>query len=254
MVDREDSWVESYYDTLSFFYWEPQHIGRKKYVDPRLKSELEVQNHVRTMEVTLNHQIKQFLCLAPDSFRNRLFRSALGREVVGHFIMAGSGACRVCAAVQPDFLFTTDDSTVSMEMKIGARSSITQVLKYALLALAVEQKHDGREMEHSLIFLGADDFSRLWREHFSEDDLRQGLESEKSTFMQGLSGKEKRFRDQEARFAQIVSSLSIGFINYHDFANLLREEFPPADGSAGEQVYRKLVEGMIAELRRRRLA
>jgi hypothetical protein len=69
MVDREDSWVESYYDTLSFFYWEPQHIGRKKYVDPRLKSALEVQNHVRTMEVTLNHQIKQFLCLAPDSFR-----------------------------------------------------------------------------------------------------------------------------------------------------------------------------------------
>lgn len=254
MVDREDSWVESYYDTLSFFYWEPQHIGRKKYVDPRLKSALEVQNHVRTMEVTLNHQIKQFLCLAPDSFRNRLFRSALGREVVGHFIMAGSDACKVCAAVQPDFLFTTDDSTVSVEMKIGAKSSITQVLKYALLALAVEQKHDGREMEHSLIFLGVDDFSRLWRERFSEDDLRQGLELEKFTFIQGLSGKGKRPRDQEARFAQIVSSLSIGFINYQHFANLLHEEFPSADGSPGEQVYRKLVDGMIAEMKRRKLA
>jgi hypothetical protein len=254
MADREDSWVESYYDTLSFFYWEPQHIGRKRYVDPKLKSEHEVQGHVRTMEVTLNHQIKQFLCLAPSSFRNRLFKSALGREVVGNYIMAGSDACKVCAAVQPDFLFTTDDSTVSLEMKIGAKSSITQVLKYALLALAVEQKHDGREMEHSLIFLGADDFSRLWPERFSKDDLRQGLESGKFTFLQGLSGKEKRFRDQEPRFAKIVSSLSIGFINYNDFANLLYEEFPSPDGSAGEQVYRKLVDGMIAELKRRKLA
>jgi hypothetical protein len=206
------------------------------------------------MEVTLNHQIKQFLCLAPDSFRNRLFKSALGREVVGHFLMAGSNDCKVCAAVQPDFFFTTDGATVSLEMKIGAKSSITQVLKYALLALAVEQEHDGREMEHSLIFLGRGDFSRLWRERFSKDDVRQRLESEKCVFIQGLSGKEKRFRDQEARFAQIVSSLSIGFIDYHHFANLLHEEFPSANGSAGEQVYGKLVGGMIAELRRGKLA
>jgi hypothetical protein len=253
MADCEDSWVEGYYDTLSFFYWEPQHIGRKKYADPRLKSECDVQQHVRTMEVTLNHQIKQFLCLAPAFFRNRLFKSALGREVIGNFTMARSEGCKVCAAVQPDFLFTTDDSTVSLEMKIGAKSSITQVLKYALLALAVEKKHE-REMDHSLIFLGADDFSRLWRERFSEGDLRQGLESRESSFIQGLSGSEVGFRDQEFRFAEIVSSLSIGFISYNQFANLLYEERPSSDRSAGEQVYRKLIDGMTTELKRRKLA
>jgi hypothetical protein len=243
--------LKSYYDTLSFFYWEPQHIGRKKYVDPQLKAESEVQNHVRTMEVTLNHQIKQFLTLAPGSFRNCLFKSALGRQVMGHFVMAGSDACKLCAAVQPDFLFMTDNSTVSLEMRVGAKSSVTQVLKYVLLALAVEQKHGGREMEHSLIFLGPEDFSRLWRERFSEVELRQALESERIPFILGLSGKERAFREQESRFAEIISSLSIGFINYSHFANLLYEEFPSPDGSAGEEVYRNLLHGMIAELKRR---
>ncbi len=221
MSDGEDSWVESYYDTLSFFYWEPQHIGRKKYDDPKLRTGCEVQNHVRTMEVTLNHQIKQFLSLAPASFRKRLFKSTLGREVIGHFIMAGSDACKVCPSVQPDFLFTTEDSTVSLEMKIAAKSSVRQVLKYTLLALAVEQKHGGLDMEHSLIFLGAEDFSRLWRQRFSEGKLRQELESERVAFMQRLSGAEKTFRKQESRFAKIVSSLSIGFICQQSSENVV---------------------------------
>ena len=111
-----------------------------------------------------------------------------------------------------------------------------------------------RAHESSLIFLGPDDCSSLWRERFSESDLRQGLESKKSTFIRGLSGKEKGFRDQETRFAKIVSSLSIEFINYNQFAGLLNDEVSSPDGSAGEQVYRNLVDGMTAELKRRKLA
>jgi hypothetical protein len=69
-----------------------------------------------------------------------------------------------------------------------------------------------------------------------------------------LSGSEVGFRDQEFRFAEIVSSLSIGFISYNQFANLLYEERPSSDRSAGEQVYRKLIDGMTTELKRRKLA
>lgn len=253
MAYQEASWVESYYETLNFFYWEPQHIARKKYADPRLKTESEVQSHLRKMEVTLNHQIKHFLCLAPGSFRNRLFTTALSRQVAGHFVLAGSDEAKVCRGVQPDFLFTSEASTVSLEMKIGAKSSVKQILKYALLALAVERDRK-REMEHSLIFLGAGDFSSLFHRHLSVGDLRQRLETEKSNFFKEPTGKKYEAQEDDGRFSQIVSSFSLGFLNYNQFDHLLCDELASTDGCSGAQVYRNLVDGMRAELKRRELA
>jgi hypothetical protein len=74
----EGSWIDGCYDTLDFFFWEPQHLGRQRHENAKLKGLKAVQDNVRTLEVTLNHQIKQFLTLAPSSFRNRLFESVLG--------------------------------------------------------------------------------------------------------------------------------------------------------------------------------
>lgn len=251
----EDSWVESYYDALGFFYWEPQHLGRKKYVDSRFNTFAKVQDHLRLMEVTLNHQIKQFLLLAPGSLRNRLFESAFDRPISGEFIMAGCDVDRKYGlnnATQPDLLFTTDDKTVSLEMKMGGtKSSVTQVLKYALLALAVEQL-DGLKRQHFLLFLGIGGFSSLWQKGLaSVDDLRRVLEAEKLTF---LDGRPKRFQERKSRYFEIVSSLSIGFISYGSLANILETEIKAPDGSAGAQVYRNLVGGIVAELRSRGLA
>jgi hypothetical protein len=253
MENFENSWVKGYYDEVGFFSWEPQHLERKKYVESTLNTFDKVEAHLRTMEVTLNHQIKQFLRLAPDSLRNRLFRPAFGREIPGEFIMAGSlldidKKYQLNNAVQPDFLFTTDDTTVSLEMKLVAKSSVAQVLKYALLALAVEQQH-GKQMQHFLAFLGVFDFSKLWPKGIaSENDLRQALDQDKSSF---LDGKAKRFQEQESRFFEIVSSMQIGFISYGTLAELLNEEAKLLDGSVAAQVYRKLLRGMVGEMESR---
>src|ERR1700682_4034684 len=83
------SWVDAYYEALDFFFWEPQHLGRKKHTDAKLKTHYDVQAHLRVMEVTLNHQLKQFFSLAPRSLRNRLFESALGKTISGDFVMVG---------------------------------------------------------------------------------------------------------------------------------------------------------------------
>jgi hypothetical protein len=250
----ENSWVDDYYDTLEFFYWEPQHLGRKKHVDSKLNTSAKVQSHLRSMEVTLNHQLKQFFTLAPSSLRNRVFEFAFRRPISGDFVMAGRDADKkyhLENATQPDFLFITGDRSVSIEMKIGAKSSIKQVLKYALLALAVEQ-FDGVKREHLLLFLGSGGFPSLWHEGFADvEDMGKMLDGERLAF---LTGKPKHFQDLEARFFEIVSLLSVAFINYGALAGVLEAEVTPCDESLGGEVYRNLVGGMVAELKRRCLA
>ena len=69
----EANWLDSYYEALEFFYWEPQHIGRKKNVDSEFNTIEKVVKHLRRIEVTLNHNINQFLILAPAALRACLF-------------------------------------------------------------------------------------------------------------------------------------------------------------------------------------
>ena len=67
------TWLDGYYEALKFFYWEPQHIGRKKDVARPVINLEKVMKHLRSMEVTLNHNINQFLLLAPIALRARSF-------------------------------------------------------------------------------------------------------------------------------------------------------------------------------------
>ncbi len=250
----EVTWVDSYYEALEFFYWEPQHLGRKKHSDAEFDTAPKVKKHLRKMEVTLNQNLHQFFLLAPDSLRNELFGRLFGRTLQGCLSLEGRDVdekFRLQNSMQPDFLFTSTAHTVSFEMKLGSKSSLTQVLKYALLGLAVELKF-GSETEHFLGFLGAGSFSNQWKERFdSIKELRHALaEVDCAPFLE----KQPYFRDHAPRFAQIVKSLSFCFVTYEELADhLLRESPLPSDVSPSAQVYRKLIEGVIGELHLRKL-
>ncbi len=250
---QEESWVQSYYEALSFFYWEPQHLGRKKYVDATYNTADKVMKHLGIMEVTLNHQIKQFLSIAPRSLRNRLFQAALGRFIAGDFYMAGRDVDKTYAlnnVTQPDILFTNNETTVSLEMKVKARSSVDQVLKYALLALGVEQK-DSKQRQHCLILLSQGPFSSLWTERLDNlEELHQKLESEKEDF---LSRQADKYRQQKSRYFDIVSSLSTGFITYRQLSDVLTGEVQRAEECESAQVYQNLIQGLVNELTKREL-
>lgn len=61
------------------------------------------------------------------------------------------------------------------------------------------------------------------------------------------------FQPHKDRFFEIVRSLSIGFINYQDFARILVGEEENLDDSTGSEVYRNLLDGMLHELKNRAL-
>jgi len=202
------SWVDAYYEALDFFFWEPQHLGRKMHAEAKLKSPKDVQAHLRTIEVTLNHQLKQFFAIAPHRVRPRLFEEVLGTAFSKDFSMVGSDydeAYQLKSSTQPDFLFVNSAQSVSLELKVHSKSTTKQVLKYALVALAVELS-DGVKRTHSLIYLAPNRFPNLWPQKFATPvELRKVLSQEKTLF---LSRAKKKFSDIQPPRA--VAQLSAG--------------------------------------------
>jgi len=251
-----ESWIDSYYEALEFFFWEPQHLGRNKRTNTEFDTIEKANAHLRRMEVTLNHNLSQFFMLAPTALRNALFEELFFETFERRFRLHGRGVdteFELSNAVQPDLLFVADEELVSIEMKVGAKSSVSQVLKYALLGLAGEM-HVGAPRRHFLIFLGPGQFSDQWREKFSSSaDLRRAISSTDMALF--LQKQPVRFREYQARFNDIVLNMRIEFINYPCLAAFLRRASPTGvDDSPGAEVYRKLISGLVGELSRRQLA
>ena len=134
----------------------------------------------------------------------------------------------VVNAMQPDFLFISAAEMISIEMKVGAKSKIDQVLKYALLGLAAELR-TGSTKTPDLGFLGVGNFSNQWREEFaSPTELRYALNG--ADLRAFLQKQPVRFREHQGRFDSIVEQLHLGFINYERLAELLRGRSPSIDG------------------------
>jgi|GEM_PF-1498489 len=252
--DSEMTWADNYYESLEFFYWEPQHLGKKKNPDSKIDTFKKAQRHLRNMEVTLNQNLHQFFLLAPDSFRNELFGQLFRRNFQGDFFLEGRNIdekFKLNNRVQPDILFHSQTETVAFEMKLDAKSSLEQVLKYALLGLAVELQQKC-EKEHFLILLGKGSFSNQWNENFeSIENLQNELFKED---LKAFFSNKPFHIEHLSRFEQILKNLSIHFLTYDEFASYLRRELPlTSDFSAGAQIYRKLIAGVIEEFKVRSL-
>jgi len=248
----ENSWTEACYQTLHFFFWEPQHLGKRKNPDTTYNTPQKVSEHVRNMEVTLNHSITTYLLLAPPSFRTRLFKRCFGSCPSGEIQMHDQDiADDLDVPIQPDFCFRSKSSVVSLEMKINAKSSINQFLKYLLLGLADEMSSKHKK-EHYLGFIGTDSFSSLWKsEYKSPAELKKAAESELAVF---LSEKGDHFVKHLPRFHEILSSVNVGFVTYRDIAKILIKSRPPtSDESEGAGVYRRLIQGLLSDLKVRKL-
>lgn len=259
------NWIDCYYEALEFFYWEPQHLRLRTDAAIEAKSLAKVaketkrvdrvRTHLRKMEVTLHHNIRQFLLLAPDSFRNTLFSNVFNRQFEGLFVMAGrevDAEFNLDDCTQPDFLFISERDVVSIEMKVSAKCSVDQVLKYALLGLAVEMQQGPKQ--HYLALLGFGDFIDQFRgKRFDSPDKlidvvkMQDLHS-------FLQDKPRCFRERQERLQEIVKGMQVQFLNYADFTAFLEHAAPPVlDQSPGAEVYRKLIFGLCKEIKDRKL-
>jgi hypothetical protein len=249
-------WEDHYYDILEFYFAEPQHLNRLKYGPEKTYKFPKVKKRLQRLEVPLNHIMAQFFLLAPDAFCRALFTEMFDRRFEHEFVLYGRDVdteFRLENSVQPDFTFLSDDDVVCMEMKLDARCSVDQILKYALLGLAVELR-EKKTKTHRLAVLGRGPFCK-WDGGFkSLDAVKEAVQhADLTTF---LRGKPADFRDRQEQFNLIVEQIQehLQFWTYGSLAHFLTRNMPnPDDYSPGADVYRKLLCGMIKEFKKRGL-
>jgi hypothetical protein len=261
------NWIDSYYEGLEFFYFEPQHMRFSQPASEELQALEQVAKqatkadqvlkHLRKMEVTLNQNIRQFFCIAPNSLFEGLMHAIFGssQRFNGEFRLYGrevDSELDLRNSTQPDFLFVSDESVVSIEMKIGAKCSLDQVLKYALLGLAVEIKQQGNK-HHCLLLLGRGDFTNQFKERFETLEVLKDHATKKE-LDDFLRNKPSWATAKRGRLREILLGMDVEFWNYERLAEYIRPLRPAdSDRSAGAEVYRKLIDGLLEELMLRKL-
>lgn len=128
------TWCDEYRDIIDFYFWEPQHLGRKKDPDTPYQTFALCWEHVARMEVALNHLLNIYFALVPlkllnneadwvepDSYR---FLGTVELEDLGR---------RYGGFTQPDLLFRGTVTDCAIELKVKGRVTLDQIQKYVLL-------------------------------------------------------------------------------------------------------------------------
>lgn len=175
------SWNNKVLDNLDQLYWSPKKLGLQTvraeltpdgsaYLVPKARLDdgrslycrgstaKEWRETIHQDEELLNQVIEIALAIAPSSFVSEAFFSPLGIRPEGRIKTIGREAGIRHAALAPqqftqhDGFYVASNAIVMMEMKLKARTSIEQYLKYCTL-VALEEITNGKKDEVGLIYL-----------------------------------------------------------------------------------------------------
>jgi 23S rRNA U2552 (ribose-2'-O)-methylase RlmE/FtsJ len=247
------SWNEVYSEIIDFYFWEPQHIGRKKCQDSKYNGIKAVLSHINQMEVSLNHQLLFFFSLLPKNVIKKLFKKSFNCNLSDEFALNGKMVeeilCSIKDMTQPDFVFFGEKNIVYIEMKTDSKSDLEQVFKYSLFHLIIEDMMK-KKLQPNLLFLGKGDFKNIWREHYeNSSELINAL----LKYQPPVITKKGKFNvaDFNSRLIELYHNIRVNFMNYQQFCDFLSNENM---NTGDDEVLKKLISGMNAELKKRKLA
>ena len=265
---KDGDWTSQYYDVSEFYYWEPQHLGKIKNPKSRYNNQQDVLDHIQNMEVSLNHMFNVFFRIVPSQFINTLLNetcnidtsSVIRADVQDNFYMQGRyDVLKFSKLVQPDLLFTSEITNFSIEMKIGAKSSLEQVYKYALLHW-LEEKHTGIKKESVLLYMGVkEDFSSLWSEQYPNPNevIQAAIELD----IDNLKIRALKVESIDINWNEVKGILkrtNISYCSYPLFSVILDTQKRRIQGESNspecKEMTRNLFDGMCSELSRRGLS
>ena len=246
--------TEIVYDIYSFLYREPQHLGKMKNPESAYTTYDKAMTNMQKKEVSLNHLANIFFSFLPSDLLHQFFLQSVQKSLqADEYDLFVRSLDKVVQGIgdftQPDIFFVGEQNTISLEMKIGAKSSLEQLMKYAFLHYK-EQETSGVQKVHHLIYLGKWAFTSLREEKF--DDV-EALKNAFTTYQ--IPQKSKKWKISLGQYTQeirsMVEQMNISYILYTDLKQFCLDNLP--DQKANRQLY-KLLQGMIEELEMRRLA
>jgi len=216
-----ENWNADYYSIVEEYFWAPSMLGRRPMQDVR---PLEIFRRLRSNEVPLNHVLMIFFRLAPSDFTRQLFETWFSWRVTEDFELLNSyqvNRMLVSGFTQPDLFFAHPAVSFMVEMKIDAKSSEDQVLKYVALS-HLESKQSGVTKPMYLAYLvkGTPETTFKWRPGSPADVVDRVNQMDRSEYRkkwgfledEDWSAIENRLRRMELRFA-----------TYRDFGELLAQ-------------------------------
>lgn len=252
-TDFGPHWNTNYYEILHDYYWEPQHLGRGAVINTRIANQQQMLGSIRRMEVSLNHVLALFFSLAPQTFIEHLEEAAFGNCSRDTYRSVGIFELRRSAPhdpTQPDVFLVSGDSCFSMEMKIGAKSCLEQVVKYALLH-GDYQKRTGATLRSRLLYLTPRPVSKTWVEKFPDlTCMRSALEAYDYPALLKKANMEHALSVEELR--QAVLTLEVAHFSFADFYGKVMAYAAAIPAGAYTDTARKLFDGLIHELESRR--
>jgi hypothetical protein len=248
------AWNVCYYNTISYILGEPQRFGLVHNPDPEKR--LGVRKGVevaRRYEKHLNDILDIFFAVAPTTFTRRLF----GVDGSGalHSVNAMDGDTPPAGSktiygnlCQPDLFFVSDGLRLAVEMKIrDEKPRIEQVLKYAALLYAFPHaaSSSGRRR---LVYLGEENFSAL----HSAVRTQTGLRADLATFTDAK--RTAQFADYGLNLESVkawAAEMEIAYLSYGELVSAAQEQLQALNGNASDEVYGKLLRGVLSELSER---
>jgi len=232
-----DDWSEEYANILEFYFWEPQHLNRISPSKEKRRPVNEVISALMKREVPLNHQLNFFFRLAPVGLKARWLGSIFPGMEVSEACFQSLLASPIYAACQPDLYLNSRGSRFFVELKVGAKSSMDQLCKYALLA-AYLSLHDA-DKPSGLLFMGL-------RRNFSEIEASLLVRhSSDFTLPNKVKAHAARLCVPEEAVLEAARNMEVAFRAYSDFDQYLKSEADQIDGASdGDETLAKLIAGM----------
>jgi len=257
-------WTDEYWDIQRRAYWGVRRYFARRTTplcsacasgkpDASKHSFLKFDQRLRTEEVFLNDILNLLMRLAPQSLYRLLiehnfdisidedeFFESLGNDYMAHF---GIGA----STTQPDFFAVGQRHTFAIELKLGTKCDLRQVLLYLALAAIHEQKVSGEQRHFLLLLTPTRSFSKVFKEGFADQ-----AEFKNAFAMAALNAAD--FVPKQARLFQQLDLLSliprfrVAHMTFAEFAFALDALRPRDLRSGADEVLEKLLGDAAIEM------
>ena len=246
----KNHWNKEYYDILSFYCQEPEHLGKITDCNSKFKKTKDALIKVQNIEVSLNHLFNLFFNLIPNEVLNQIFASCFNNFNFDDFsyqYQSDIDALDLGDMTQPDAFFRGSNSLVGVEFKLNHKSNLKQILKYASLFYFAKNKYASID-NFNLLLIGKVQLPKFFKEKFPSI---ASMKSELSADVMSDYSKRKKIdlRPHKDAIVEIAREMNINYFTYKELNQKFNEIIKLLDvNHSYSQTIVRLFEGIQSEL------